>query len=71
MSTCKYIPEFTSYEEMADFWDTHGLADYWEQTEPVAFEISEQARRRYVVHIDHDLRSRVQQLRNIEGPHVG
>jgi len=71
MSTCKYIPEFTSCEEMADFWDTHGLADYWEQTEPVTFEISEQARRRYVVHIDYDLRSRVQRLRNIEGPHVG
>ena len=71
MSTCKYIPEFTSCEEMADFWDTHGLADYWEQTEPVALEISEQARRRYVVYIDHDLRSRVQRLRNIEGPHVG
>lgn len=71
MGTRNYIPEFTSYEEMTDFWDTHGLADYWEQTESVAFEVSEQARRRYVVHIDHDLRSRVQRLRNIEGPHVG
>ena len=31
---------------MADFWDTHSLAEYWDQTEPAAFEISEQARRR-------------------------
>jgi hypothetical protein len=40
------IPEFKSYEDMAGFWDTHSLADYWEQTEPAAFEISEQVRKR-------------------------
>lgn len=26
---------FTSIEEAADFWDTHSLADYWEQTREV------------------------------------
>jgi hypothetical protein len=40
------IPQFGSYEDMADFWGTHSLADYWEQTEPAEFEISEQARKR-------------------------
>lgn len=39
------IPQFGSYEDMAEFWDTHSLADYWEQTEPAEIEISEQARR--------------------------
>ncbi len=52
MSEDKQIPEFKSYEEMADFWDTHGLADYWDQTEPAEFEISEQARPRYLKRID-------------------
>ena len=32
----KQIPAFNSYEEMAEFWDTHSLADYWDQTEPAA-----------------------------------
>jgi hypothetical protein len=48
MSEFKQIPEFKSYEEMAGFWDTHSLVDYWDQTEPAEFEISEQARRRYL-----------------------
>lgn len=25
------IPEFHSYEEEAAFWDTHSLADYWDE----------------------------------------
>ena len=29
------IPEFKSEEEMAEFWDTHSIADYWEDLEEV------------------------------------
>ena len=30
------IPDrFASIEEVVDFWDTHSLADYWEQTSEV------------------------------------
>jgi len=25
--------------EIGEFWDTHDLADYWEQTEPAEFEV--------------------------------
>jgi hypothetical protein len=46
------MPECKSYEEMAEFWDTHSLAEYWDQTEPAEFDISEQARHRYVIRID-------------------
>jgi len=67
MSEGKQIPEFKSYEEMADFWDTHSLADFWDQTEPAEFEISEQARRRYLVGIDRELLNRVQRLARIRG----
>ncbi len=35
-----------SQEELAEFWDTHSLADYWEQTEHAEFEIAVQARSR-------------------------
>jgi hypothetical protein len=67
MPKSKHIPEFKSYEEMGEFWDTHSLADYWDQTEPAEFEISEQARRRYVVCIDRDVLNRVQRLARIRG----
>jgi hypothetical protein len=28
------IPEFKSRQEEAEFWDTHDLADYWEEWKP-------------------------------------
>jgi len=40
----KRISELKSYEEMAEFWDTHSLVDYWEETEPAEFAVSERAR---------------------------
>jgi hypothetical protein len=46
MSKDKQIPEFKSHEEIVEFWDTHSLADYWEQTEHAELEISVQARKR-------------------------
>ena len=30
----KTIPDFKNDEEAAEFWDTHSLLDYWDQTEP-------------------------------------
>ncbi len=63
----KRIPEFSSHEEMGEFWDTHSLADYWDQTEPAEFTISEQVRRRYVVRIDGDLLNRVQRVAQVRG----
>ncbi|MBI1882293.1 MAG: hypothetical protein HYR94_29325 [Chloroflexi bacterium] len=62
MSEAKEIPEMKSYAEIAEFWDTHSLADYWDQTEPADFEISSDARRRYLVAVDPDVLSRVKRL---------
>ena len=28
-----------SYKEMGEFWDSHDLTDYWDQTKPVEFEV--------------------------------
>lgn len=33
------ISEARSYKEIGEFWDTHDLAKYWEQTQPIEFEI--------------------------------
>lgn len=67
MSEDKNLPEFKSYEEMAEFWDTNSLADYWDQTEPTEFEFSPKARRRYLVPIDRNLLSRIQHVARIRG----
>ena len=36
----KTIPEFNSEQEMAEFWDTHSVADYWYQLEPEEVEMA-------------------------------
>ena len=63
----KQIPPGNSYEEMAEFWDTHSLADYWDQTEPAAFEVAPEARRRYLVAVDREVLARVQRLARLRG----
>ena len=46
--------EFASYEEAAEFWDTHDTTDYLESFETVAVE-PELMRRRYEVEIEEEL----------------
>ncbi len=67
MAEDKGIPAFKNYEEMGEFWDTHSLADYGEQTEPAEFDIAPHARRRYLVPVDRDLLSRVQHIARLRG----
>ena len=33
------VSKARSYKGIGEFWDTHDLAEHWEQTEPVEFEI--------------------------------
>lgn len=40
------ISKAQTLEEIADFWDTHSLADYWDQTHEVEFEVRAKRRRR-------------------------
>ncbi|MFQ5418940.1 MAG: CopG family antitoxin [Anaerolineae bacterium] len=70
MSADKTIPEMKSYEQIADFWDTHSLADYWNQTEPAEFDIVPEARHRYLVAIDPDILSRVRRVARQRGLHT-
>ena len=36
-----------SYREIAEFWDTHDLADYWDKTKAVEFEVDIQSEATY------------------------
>lgn len=63
----KPSPPTDSLEAIAEFWDTHSLADYWDQTEPAEFEFDPQAKRRYLVAIDPDVLARVRTVARQKG----
>lgn len=37
------ISKATTYKAIGEFWDTHSLADYWDQTKPVEFDVDIQS----------------------------
>ncbi len=51
------ISKASSMEETGEFWDNHSLADYWDQTEEVEFEVRAKRRRR--VTIDPEVYSKI------------
>ena len=67
MDKDKIIPGMKSYEDIAEFWNTHSLADYWDQTEPAEFEISSDVRRHYFVTVDPDIFRRAQIIAKSRG----
>ncbi|MBI3302425.1 MAG: hypothetical protein HYZ72_10180 [Deltaproteobacteria bacterium] len=52
------ISKARTLDEISDFWDTHSLADYWDQTQEVEFEVRAQRRRR--VTLDPEVYARVE-----------
>ena len=42
------LPKFSSLQEIADFWDTHSLADYDDETQDVEITFDPSARRTYI-----------------------
>ncbi len=48
MDENKKIPGFKSYDEMAEFWDTHDLADYWKKTKKADITFNLKKRHYYV-----------------------
>ena len=52
------ISKARTLEEIADFWDTHSLDDYWDQTHEVVFEVRAQRRRR--ITLDPEVYARVE-----------
>ena len=52
------ISKAKSPEEIGEFWDTHSLSDYWDQTREVDFEL--RAKRRKRVTLDPELYTQVE-----------
>jgi len=60
------ISKASSYEEIGEFCDTHDLADYWDQLEPVEFEIDIQSEVIYYA-IDRELSVKIQYVAKRRG----
>jgi hypothetical protein len=61
------IPEsFASIEEAAEWWDNHSLADYWDQTHEVEFEVNIK-RSRHVITLEHRLAKQLREFAAKQG----
>lgn len=60
------ISQARSYREIGEFWDTHDLTDYWEQTEPVEFEVDIQSEVTYYA-VDSTLSARIREIARQRG----
>ena len=59
------ISKADTVEEIADFWDSHSLADYWDQTREVEFEVRAKHRRR--ITLDPEIYKRVETQARVRG----
>ena len=59
------ISKARTLEEIGEFWDTHSLADYWDETHEVNFTV--RARPRHRITLDPDVYIKIEQQANIRG----
>jgi len=59
------ISKAKNIEEIGDFWDTHSLADHWDETREASFKVCATRRRR--VTIDPDVYSQIEALARQRG----
>lgn len=59
------ISQASTLEEIADFWDTHSLADYRDQTHEVEFAVTAKRRRR--VTLDSEIYEQLETLAHMRG----
>lgn len=63
------IPEFKSYKEEAEFWDTHSLSDYWDKWEDVdiVFDLDRPKEETLIVRLQKNLKERLEKLAKRRG----
>lgn len=58
----KPIPKLSSYEEEAEFWDTHDLTDYWDDSKPTQIHSGGQLSEAILVRLDGDTLVRLHEV---------
>ncbi len=61
------IPEFKNREEAAEWYDTHDLADYWDELKPVEVRFSENLSELLTIRFDKDSLHKLQQEADQKG----
>lgn len=67
--TIDKIPNFKSYKEEAEFWDTHSFADYWDKWEDVdiVFDLDRPKEETLIVRLQKNLKKRLEKLAKRRG----
>ena len=60
------ISNAKSYKEIGDFWDTHDLSDFWDQTKKVEFDVDIKSEMTYYS-LDRKLSEQVQSIAQRRG----
>jgi hypothetical protein len=60
------ISRARSYREIAEFWDTHDLSDFWDQTRAARFEVDIQSEVTYYA-VDRKLSAKIQSVARKRG----
>jgi hypothetical protein len=55
-----------SYQELGEYWDTHSLADHWDQTSPAEFEVDVKSSTLYFP-VDRFLAERLREVASAHG----
>lgn len=60
----KRIPKFKSIREEAKFWDTHSLADYWDEFKDVdlVVDLNKPKEETLVLRVQKDLKKKIQKI---------
>ena len=61
------IPEFKTIEEEAEFWDTHTLADYWDEGKPVKVRFAKNLSKGITIRLDPETLGKLRQLAHKQG----
>ena len=61
------IPEFASYEEEAEFWDTHSTADYEDEFKPVQVTFAKNLSEGITIRLDPATLQKVRELASEKG----
>lgn len=62
------LPEsFATFEEMAEFWDTHDITDYEQYLTPVEVDVAAKPRHEYVITLSDSLNTVLRRVQQAEG----
>lgn len=63
------IPQFTNYEEEANFWDTHETSDYWDELEPIKVKFAKNLSRGVTIRFDVETLNELREYAHRLGTH--